>query len=173
MAIDTSGIAYFLPLLAFLLVFIVSFTVIYKTKITEVLFLQLAISILVATIFVTAIGATNLVLNIVPWFAVLLVCLFMILALTGFIGDDMKFIRKPIGVIVVILLVIVFLVSALFVFSTSLGPYLPGSTAPGGDPDVLFFTDWLYSPGISGALLVFGVGLIVAWIMVRSIKDKK
>lgn len=172
MAIDTSGIAYFLPLLAFLLVFIVSFAVIYKTKITEVLFLQLAISILIATIFVTAVGATNLVLNIVPWFAVLVVCLFMILMLTGFIGDDIKFVRKPIGVIVLILLGIIFLVSALFVFSAGLGPYLPGSNAPGGDPDVLFFTDWLYSPGISGAILVFGVGLIVAWWLVRSVGKK-
>ena len=165
--VDVSGISYFLPIISFLLVFILVYAVLAKTKLLDNKWVNLFISFLLATIFISAVGPREYIVNIGAWFAVFIVSLLLILLLLGLIGKDMNFIHKGIGVAFVIMLILMFVVSAIVVFSDSLGPFLPWSYG-GGSAEAQKITDWLYSTRIIGAILLVAVSAIVSWILVRA-----
>ena len=173
MAVDISGITYFAPLLAFLIVFVILFALLKKSSILgESTFVQLFMSFIIATIFVSAAGVRNYVLTIAPWFAVLVIALFFILFLLAFVGKSTEFMHKGIGITFVILLAIVFLVSGFVVFSQSIYPYLPGSSGYGADPNIILLLNWLFTGRVAGALALVAVSALVSWVLVRE-KVKK
>src|SRR3989338_1531187 len=164
MPVDVSGFSYFLPLMAFFIVFIILYALLVKTKILgDNSFTHLFVSFILAIVFVTAIGVKQYVLTVIPWFAVLIVCLFLIFMIIGFVGKPIEGMNKTVGVVFVVLLVIVFLVSAIQVFGNTLGPYLPG----GGTS----FADWVYSGQVVGALILLVIAGIVSWVLVKSAKS--
>ncbi len=163
MAVDITWIGYFMPLLAFLIVFVILFALLNKTKLLgEHLLVQLFVSFLVATIFVSAGGVRDYVLTITPWFAVLVISLFFLLFIIGFVGKPSEFMEKGIGIAAVLILVIIFLISGFFVFSEIVSPYLPG----GGRVEAI------YSSRAIGALLLLGISAIVSFVLVRQVKKK-
>ena len=170
MAADVTAIAYFAPIAAFLLVFVVSFAVLFKTNIIgENKWVQLFVSLFISSIFVSVAGTRQYVLTIVPWFAVLLVSLFLILILTGLTGKDAEFMHKGIGFVVVVLFGIIFLVSGFFVFSDVFLKYIPGpSYGVGVDSESLYLANTLYSPRVFGAILLVIVSAIVTWVLVKA-----
>src|SRR3989344_1411043 len=154
MPVDVSGFSYFLPLMAFFIVFIILYALLVKTKILgDNSFTHLFVSFILAIVFVT----------VIPWFAVLIVCLFLIFMIIGFVGKPIEGMNKTVGVVFVVLLVIVFLVSAIQVFGNTLGPYLPG----GGTS----FADWVYSGQVVGALILLVIAGIVSWVLVKTAKS--
>lgn len=170
MAADVSAFVYFLPIFAFLIVFSIIFAVLNKFKIIgENLFFQLFFSFVVATIFVTASSARQVVLSVIPWFAVLIVAMLLILFLVNFI-DKKEIAGKGMAWIFVILLLIVFFIAGVKVFASTIGPYLPGSSSSGGDPTLRSFFNWLYSPRVSGAFLLILSAVFVSWILARKTK---
>ena len=170
MVADVSGISYFAPILAFLIVFVIVFALLNKTKLLGVNgWVQLFVSFLIATIFVSAAGVRDYVLKITPWFGALIISLFFLLLLMWFIGlGDNKFVKGGIGIAVVVLLLIIFLVSGFVVFSESIVPYLPGSSGEGADPNLLLATGWIFSSRVSGAVLLLIIAAIVSWVLVKS-----
>lgn len=170
MAADVSAFVYFLPILAFLIVFAIMLAVLNKTKLLgDNIYIQLFFSFVIATIFVTATSVRQLVLNVVPWFAVLLIALFLLMALIGFMGKTDAMVGKGVGWIFVILLLISFLVSGVKVFSGTIGPYLPGSPTLGtGNPTLTNLFEWLYSPQVGGAFLLIIVAALVSWVLVKT-----
>jgi hypothetical protein len=167
---DVSAFVYFGPIFAFLLVFLVIFMVLKKSKMFENPFMELFFSFVVATIFVTAGSIRQLVLNVVPWFAVLIFALFLLMALFGFMGKA-DLMTKPVGITFAVILMLIFVIAGIKVFSAALTPYLPGSSfGDGGDPTVLGFFDWLYSPRVAGAILLLAVAGLVSWVITRPMK---
>ncbi|MBX4196477.1 hypothetical protein KW805_02735 [Candidatus Pacearchaeota archaeon] len=159
--VDLSGIEIFLPLLGFLFVFIVVFVVLNKTKVVENKFIELLTAFILATVFVSAIGPRTYVLSIIPWFAVLIVSLFLMLALVGFVGGDFTKNWSPqVGRGFAIALIVIFIVSGIVVFSSYFQAYLPGGPSS--------FSGWAYSPRVTGAFLLLVAGAIVSWVLVRS-----
>ena len=174
MPVDVSGITYFAPLLAFLIVFIIIFALLNKTKLLgESLFVQLFVSFLIATVFVSGAGVRDYVLTVTPWFAVLVITLFFVLFIIGFVGKPAEFMHKGIGIAFVVALIIIFLVSGFIVFSEFILPYLPGSEALNGDPNLLRITQWVYSGRVFGALALLAVSAIVSWVLVRQAVKKE
>tara|TARA_Y100000310_G_scaffold302882_1_gene340701 strand:- start:3165 stop:3683 length:519 start_codon:yes stop_codon:yes gene_type:complete len=170
MAADISAIAFFAPIAGFLLVFIVIYAILARAKILgdDKIWLNLFVALFIASIFVSVVGVRQLVQTIVPWFAVLFISLFLILLLTKFVGN-IEFMEKGIGIAFVILLGIVFLVSAFVVFSDVIVKYVPGpGYGFGGDDNVLTITDWIYSPRVGGAILLVLISAVVAWVLVKS-----
>lgn len=168
--VDVSGISYFVPVISFILVFVVTYAILNKTKLFENKGIELFVSFLISTLFISAVGTVNYIETIVPWFAILLISLFFILMLTGFIGDKVDFLKKGFGILFVVLLFVVFLVSAFFVFSSSISPYLPGGDREGADPYVLNATSWIFSSKFGGAFVLILVSALVSWILVKSTK---
>ncbi len=167
MAADLSFFAYFAPIAAFLVVFAIVFAILSKTQLFGDKFpkiITLIISFLVATLFVSAAGVRRYAETVIPWLAVLVISLFFILLFLGFIGKPTESMYKGVGVFVLIVAGVIFLVSGLFVFSASLGPYLPFSYGYVGND----FTDWLFSGPVLGALLLIIVTLLVSWILVKT-----
>ena len=169
MPADVSAIAYFAPILSFLMVFVLMFALLAKTKILgEEKFIQLFISFLIATIFITAASVRQLVLDVVPWFAVFVIALFFILVLAGFIGKG-DLVGKGIGWVFILLIIATFIISGIKLFSITFTPYLPGSSyGAGGDADILRITDWIYSARVLGAVLLLGVAALVSWVLVKA-----
>jgi hypothetical protein len=166
---DLSGIAFFAPIAAFLLVFLVSFAIFHKTNILgESKWLNLFISLIISSLFVSFAGGRLYVQTIVPWIAIALVCLVFLLAILGFVGKDVDFMKKGVGIAFVVILGIIFLISAFFVFSEVFIKYIPGPTfARGSSPEERYFLSWLYSPRIAGAIILIVISAIVSWILVK------
>ena len=132
--------------------------------------MNIFLSFVIATIFVTGSSVRQLVLNVIPWFGVLLIALFLMMVLIGFMGKQDAVIGKGVAWIFVVLLIIIFLVSGIKVFSNSLAPYLPSATyeqVSGADPNLVSFFSWLYSPQVKGFFLLIGVAALVTWLLVR------
>ncbi len=168
-SVDLSTVAYLGPVWSFVIVFVVVFAILMKSKLLgEEKLVQILASFVIATIFVSTASINELVLMIIPWFAVLLIVLFCIMMFAGFIGKTEDIAGKGLGWTFVVLLGIVFLISIIKVFSISIFPYLPGPAfGARGDPELLFFLSWIYSPGISGALILGIVAAIVFFVLVK------
>ena len=152
--VDLSLIQNYFPILSFLLVFTIVFAILAKYKLLgESKFVNLFVSFLVSTIFVSLTGAREYVISITPWFAVLVVVSLFILALVGFSGKVPEAFTKGLGIILVIALLIVFLVSAYFTFSSS--------------PVMIDIGEWLSKPQIYGALILLAVSAIVSWVLIK------
>ena len=170
MATDVSSFVYFTPIMVFLVVFVIMVALLHKTKlIGENMYLNIFLSFVIATIFITASSVKQLVLNVIPWFALLLIALFLIMALIGFMGGKAdSVISKGMGWVFVVLLILVFLVSGIKVFSNSISPYLPTATnsqVAGANPTLVYFFSWLYSPQVKGFFLLIAVAVFVTWFL--------
>src|SRR3989344_5680808 len=172
MAADVSSFVYFAPILAFLVVFAIMIALLHKTKLVGTnMYLQIFLSFVIATIFITASSIRQLVLNVVPWFALLLIALFLIMALVGFVSKADETIGKGIGWVFVVLLILIFLISGIKVFSNSVSPYLPDATyeeVSEADPTLVNFFSWLYSPRVKGFILLIVIAAVVTWVLVKT-----
>ena len=162
MAADVTGIEYFAPILAFLVVSVIVFVVLNKTKLLgESAWGQAIVALLIATVFVSAAGVRDYVLTITPWFGALVVSLFFILFFIGFVGKPVEGMTKGMGIVFIIALIIVFLVSGFVVFSEVIRPYLSDLSSE------------IFEGRVFGALLLLVVGIGVLWILVRSVGKKE
>lgn len=170
MPADLSSFTYFVPIAAFLIVFLVVFSVLFKIKhLGDNKWFLLFISFLIASVFIATAGAVRYIGTIVPWFAVLIVSLAFILAITGFVGKPSEFMNKGIGIAFVIAAALVFLLSGFFIFSHLITGYLPGPFfGRNTDPAVIPFLSWLYSPRVAGAVLLIIISAVVSWVLVKT-----
>lgn len=165
--VDLSGFQYFLPLASFLLVFLITFVVLMKAKIGGNLFVQLLIAFIVAIIFVTFASTQKFIQSATPAVVILIVCGFFILLLAGLFGKDVAFMGRGMGIIFIVILFIVFIVTAFVSFSGNIAPYIPGGDSGAADPNVMLFTDWLFTGRVGGAILLLIVSALVAWVLVK------
>ena len=167
MAIDVSGISVIAPVLAFLLVVFVVAAILFKTKILgENKWVQIFVSLIVASLFVVSAGTREYVLTVIPWFGVLVVSLFIIMFLVGFVGAKAEFMQKGIGIVAVIIIGLVFLFSAFVVFSDVLVNTVGGG-GEGSEATSIVFS-WLFSARIGGAILLIIASALVSWILVKA-----
>lgn len=165
MAADVSAITYFAPVAAFLIVFLVSFAVLLKSKIlgeSSNRWVLVFISLSIASLFVAVGSIRQYVETIAPWFAALLLSLFFLLVLLGVSGHKHDKLIPALGIVFMVFAFLIFLVSGVVLFSDSLAPYLPGVSYEGN-----LFTDWLYSPAVIGAVILIFISSIVAWLIVK------
>lgn len=172
MALDVSGLAYFMNIFGFLLVFLVVYAILFKTKILgESPFVNSFTSFIFAIIFVVFAPGVEYVQTIIPWVAILIICLFCVLLIAGLAQKDLdKFMKPGLAWAFIVPLIIVFLVSAIIVFNPLLTPYLPGSSGSGGNSSLLFFKDWVYSDKVLGAILLLIVAAAASWVITRKAK---
>lgn len=166
MAADVSAITYFAPIAAFLVVFLVGFAILHKSKLLgESKWVNLFVSLVIAALFVSVASLRIYVQTITPWFGALLVSLFFILVLMGVIGDAGKthgFLRW----FFLVAGLLIFLISGIVVFSGTLAPWLPGTPESFGNP----VADWIYSPQVIGAVILIVIAAAVSWALVREVK---
>ena len=165
---DISALGYLAPILVFLLVVLVLSLVLKKTKILgENPWMIMFISLIIAFVFATISNVKELVLNVIPWFAVLLIALFFILLLTTFASAD-NVPKKLLVWTFLIAIIFIFIFSGIKVYASTIGSYIPGPFyGQDADPQVLFFLDWFYSPSVIGAFWLILAAAIVGWILIK------
>jgi hypothetical protein len=128
MAVDVSGIGFFLPIFSFLLVFIVVYAILKKTKVlTESEPVMLIMSFILASFFIMQVNLVDFVQFSSAWFTVGMVGLFFLMMIIAFLpGDASKIFEgkegspsKWFGFLVLGLMVLFFIVSAGVVFDTA------------------------------------------------------
>lgn len=84
-----SGVSYFLPIFSFLLVFIIVYAILQKTKILgDNAGVSLFLSLIFASFFIVNAKMVEFVKFNATWFVVFMVCIIFILMFLGFVGKD-------------------------------------------------------------------------------------
>ncbi|MFH1501167.1 MAG: hypothetical protein ABIE22_04455 [archaeon] len=156
--LDVSGLEFYMPIFAFLFVFVIMYALIAKTKILgDNKFVNLVVSFVIAVIFTLISSIRTYIETVIPWFAVLIVLAFFALLIVHFVHEKPGDILKPwFAWVFVALLVIIFLAGAIIVFPDTLEPLYDD------------FTDWADGGGIAGGIILLVVAIIAAWVLAKS-----
>lgn len=161
MTADITFYTWFMPIFGFLFVFVIMFALLDKLKILgDAKAVNIMISFIISIIFVTVASIRQYVQTILPWFAVLIISLFLILLIVGFTGYD-KFPKKTLTWIAIAILVIIFLLSAIKVFGTAVTQYLPGN------PSDSRFKSFIFSDQFLGAFILAIVAVAATWVLTK------
>jgi len=153
-----------LPIMAFLFVFLVTYALLAKTRILGGnTFIHFFVSFIIAIVFALSPSATEYTVMTIPWIAVLLVALFSILLTFALVkGNIEDLVKSPIvGIILVIVVLIIFLVSALNVFGPFFAQYAPG---PQQKPGIISF---LINPSVLGGVILLIIAAIASYVLTK------
>ncbi len=165
MALDISGLSFFMPVFSFLFVFLIVYALLAKFKILgESKLINVLISLIVAIIFMSFSSLKLYVQTIIPWFVVLLVVVFLVLILGFFTSKDWSP-KSWLAWIIVIVLLAIFLLSAIKVFNPVFHPDL--GIASGEGISLLEQIGGYFDGGVFGSILLVVIAGIVAWVVTR------
>lgn len=155
--IDLSGMATFIPVFGFLLVFSVTYALLSKTKLLEEhKFTNIIIAFSIAIIFLVSANAVKYVEMVTPWFAAFVVSLLFIALTVGLLKKDIdKFFPAWFAWIAVLVLIIIFVVSASYVFGDLIAKYLQGPK------------EFLLQPSILGVVILLIVSVLAGWLLTK------
>jgi len=155
-AIDLSGIATLVPVFGFLLVFVVSYALLGKTKLLgENKFVHILTSFAIAIIFLVSANAIEYVRVVTPWFAAFIVSLLFIGLVVGMTGNLEKVFKPGFAWFIVIILLIIFVLSAIYVFADVINKYMGGVKA------------FLLQPQVFGIIILLALAVIASWLLTK------
>ena len=148
------AINYFLPILAFFLVFFVVFAILKKT---EVLggnnFVELFISFALAVFFIVQVSLVDFIQFSSAWFAVIIVIVFLAFILLAFFPGKLEFLQKGwVSLIVLGLIIAFFIIVSSYTFNWAVNWDRVSSW---------FYTDWF------GLILLLIIAAIVSWVLTK------
>jgi len=169
MAVEIGILSLLNPIFVFVLLFVVFYAILAKTKILgESQGNNLIVSFVLAIIFATLTSARDYVISVIPWFAILFVIAFLILLLIGIMQKDVdKFIKPGVSWIFVIIFVIILIVIAIKVFYPQIAPYTPGGDETGANPILLQIKHLISTPEVLGALLLLIIAAVTSWVLTK------
>lgn len=150
-----------MPIFAFILVFVLIYALLGKTKILgESKMIHSLLSLVIAIIFVFTPKARQYTLTATPWFIVFLVSLFFIILVISFVrGNIDDIVKNPaVSIGLIVILVIIFLISGMQVFGLTISSMLSLSTTSE-------LRSVLLQPSVLGIIILFVVAAIVTWVL--------
>jgi hypothetical protein len=167
MALNISGLLFFMPVFSFLFVFLIIFALLTKTKIIgESKFVLVLISFIISIIFMSFSSAELYIRTILPWFVVLMVIVFLVLMIAMFSTKAWDKIFTPAFAWVIVgILILMFLIAAIYVFNPVLHSDL-GVTSGQGTSMIEQIRTYL-DGGVAGSILLLIVAIVVAWIITK------
>jgi len=169
MAIDISGIFIFMPIFSFLFIFLIVYAVLAKTKVLgDVGFYNFFVSFIMSIIFLSFSSLELYVQTIVPWFIVLVVCVFMVMLIAGFATKDLDWLvgsKSKFGWVIIGILLIIFLVSAIRVFNPVFHPDLLITSGEG--TSLIEQIRYSVDGRVFGTILLIIVAGAVSWVVTR------
>ena len=159
MAVDLSGIGYFNPIFTFVLVVVVIFAILNRTKIIgESSPIQAIVALVLGLIFASVTDVRNYMESVIPGFAVIVIALFFVIFLAAFGLKDMGAIMKPWLVWVFIgILAIVFIYQGYYHLN------IPGNDA------YVSISDWLHEGKVAGGLWLLIFAAITTFAITRKV----
>jgi len=167
MALNISGLLFFMPVFSFLFVFLIIFALLTKTKIVgESKFVLVLISFIISIVFMSFSSAELYVRTILPWFVILMVIVFLVLIIAMFSTKAWEKIFTPAFAWVVVgVLILIFLIAAIYVFNPVFHSDL--GVASGQGTSMIEQIRYYMSGGVAGSILLLVVAIIVAWIVTK------
>ena len=159
-----------MPLFAFLLVFLVTYALLAKTKILGGSnFFHLFLSFVIAIVFVVAPSAQQFALVSTPWIAVFLVSIFFIVMILSFVrGNVEDLVKSPlIALVLVGIVLIIFVISAINVFGPIIAPYLPGGSEVALTSQQAYTKHFFLSPAVIGGVILLIIAALASWILAK------
>ncbi|MDP3026525.1 MAG: hypothetical protein Q8N63_02365 [Nanoarchaeota archaeon] len=165
MALNISGINFFMPVFSFLFVFILVYALLAKTKIIgDSKFVLLLISFIIAVVFMSFSSLELFVRTIIPWFIVLVVAVFLILII-GMFSSKSWVPKSGFAWVVIVVLLVIFLISAIYVFNPVFHPDL--GVASGEGTSLLQQIKGYMNGGVVGSIILVVIAAIVAWVITK------
>lgn len=153
-----------LPIMAFLLVFIVTYALLAKTKILgSNNFIHLFLSFVIAIVFSVSPAASEYTVATIPWVIVLLAVLFSIMLTFALVkGNIEDLVKSPVvAIILVAVVLIIFVISALNVFGPFFSQYMPGAQQKPG------LISFLISPPVLGGIILLIIATVASWVLTK------
>jgi len=157
MVASLSALEYFMPILAFLVVFVVIYAILIKTKVLgENTFVALFISFVLSIFFVVEASLVDYVLFSSAWFVVIIFFVFLLFLILAFFPGKLDFLEKGwVSWVVVGLLLAFFIISSAYTFNWAV--------------NWQEVNEWLYSDWF-GLVLLLVIAAIVSWVLARKVK---
>ena len=169
MALDISGISFFMPVFSFLFVFLVVYALLLKSRVLGDTPFYLIISFIVAVIFMSFSSLELYVRTILPWFIVVVVIAFVVLVVAGISTKNLDWIMgSKLGWVLIIILIIIFLIAAIKVFNPVFHPDLIISGGQDGGPGIVDQArDFFGSSKWAGTIILLIVAGLVGWFITK------
>jgi hypothetical protein len=154
MVVSLASVGYFMPIVSFLLVFIVIFALLAKTKVLgEQAIVHLFISFLLSIMFIVNVSLVDFVNFSSAWFAVFFVMTFLVLVLIAFTHGKLDVIMKPwVAWVLLAFVIIFFIVSSAYTFNWAV--------------NWSAISDWFYSDWF-GMVLLLVIAAVVSWVLAK------
>ncbi len=156
--LDLSGASTFIPVFGFLLVFTVVYALLSKTQILgENKFVHILTSFAIAIIFLVSASAIDYVSVITPWFAAFIISLLFIVLIVGLLKGNIEdfFKGKGFAWFTIIILIVIFVFSAIYVFADIINKYMSGPKA------------FLLQPSVLGVIILVAITMLISWLLTR------
>jgi len=158
--IDLSAISYFNPIFSFVLLFVIVFAILQKSKILgESKPIQAIVGLVLSLIFISVVEVRGYVEAVTPWFAVLVVALFFVVFLAALGLGKADDIAKP-----WLIWVFIGLLAIAFIYQG----YNSFDVASNGD--YISIKHWIQDEQISGALWLVVFGGIATFVVTRKLE---
>lgn len=157
-ALDLTGLSTFIPVFSFLLVFVVTYALLGTTKILgDHKFVHILVSFCVAILFLVSANAIKYVATITPWVVGFIISLMLIGLVVGLMGKDTleKVFKPGFAWLIVVVLVVIFIVSASFIFSDLISKYLGGQVLGESTATII------------GVVVLIGITIFASWLLTR------
>ena len=154
MVASLSALEYFLPILAFLAVFVVIYAILIKTRVLgENTFVALFISFVLSVFFVIEASLVDYVLFTSAWFIVIVFAIFLLFVVVAFFPGKLDFLGKTwISWVVVGLLIAFFIIASAYSFNWAVNWSV--------------VNDWLYTDWF-GLVLLLVIAGVVSWVLTK------
>jgi hypothetical protein len=172
MAIDISGLNFFMPVFLFLLAFIILYAILAKTKILgENNYILLFVSFILTSVFMSVSSLKLYLGTIIPWMVIMVVIVFLLLVLAGIsfkkLDDVMS---KRFSWAFLIILIVIFAIAAIYVFNPVLDPDLIVASGSGDTSLMDQLRDYFGGSTVAGTILLIIVAAVVAWVITKKAK---
>ncbi len=168
MALEFAWLSEGLPIFGFVLVFVLIYAILTKTKILgETASINTIISLILSIIFLSFSSVRNYVINITPWFTVLLtISFFFMLIIVFLIKDNWTKFTKPLSLVFITLFSLI-LISAFFYTFPNTQAYLPGADESGANSFLLSIKHFILEKETLNGILLIIVTIVVGLIITK------
>jgi len=158
--IDLSAVGYFNPIFSFVLLFVIVFAILQKSKILgESKPIQAIVGLVLSLIFISVVEVRGYVESVVPWFAVLVVALFFVVFLAALGLGKTDAIAKP-----WLIWVFIAILAIAFIYQG----YHSLDVASNGD--YISIKHWIQNDEVSGAFWLVIFGAIATFVVTRKLE---
>lgn len=156
-----------MPLLAFLFIVILVYSLLLKTALLGASkYIMITLALIIGLVFISFSKLRDYLMNVIPYFIILLVVCFFLLIMLIFITKDWEKVMKPLTWVFVVIFALIIIVLA-FKFFPTLYHLLPKTSNYTLNSPLTSFKLWLYSKRIINTIIFTLATAIVAVVITR------